>query len=253
MTLRAVERALGITRALGRNGPLTLTEVSRVVDLPKSTTLRFLEALEPNGWIVEDGEGRYRLGPAILAVAGQYMSTDPLVAAATGRMRALRDTVRETVSLSRVADRSRVCVIEFVSPHALRLVLGAGASGPLHAGASGLLLLANLAAERRAELLPPALPAFTSSTITDPARLEAECDRILERGWALTSQQKTLGGVAVAVPVRDHVQGTIAALGIYAPIARFDERRDADVWLGYLRRTAAQIEVDVQLGTGTGP
>ncbi|MPZ88268.1 MAG: helix-turn-helix domain-containing protein [Nitriliruptorales bacterium] len=242
--MRANDRLLSILWVLGESGhPLSLTALADFVHLPKSTTLRFVRSLEPDGWIVRDGDGQYVLGPAVIALASQYLSSDPVLAAAPPLMRDLRDALGETISLSRVIGLERICLQEFPSQEALRLVLGVGSVGPLHAGASGLLLLAHLSPEVRREVYDAGLPRYTSITLTDPAALEEECAAIRERGWARTYGQKTAGGAAIAVSLSDpNAPGSVSALGIFGPQARFEPDQDERRWREALQECAATIE-----------
>lgn len=221
---------------------MTLTEVARSADLPKSTALRFLRTLEESGWVFRDDSGVYSLGAAIAGLAAQYLSGNPLVAAATGPMRALHAKIDETVSLSRRVGLSRVCVQEFPSTKNLRLVLGLGEQGPLHAGASGLLLFAHMPDQERRRLAEQGFERFTPTTITTLEELEAEADKIRERGWALTKGQKTQGGLAVAVPIVEPGSGgDVAALGIFGPEVRASTKKEQSTWRESLLETADEI------------
>ena len=242
--MRANDRLLSILRVLGESGrPLSLTELADFVDLPKSTTLRFVRSLEPEGWIVRNAERHYVLGPAAITLASQYLSSDPVLVAAPPLMRELRDALGETISLSRVMGFQRTCLQEFPSLEPLRLVLGVGSVGPLHAGASGLLLLAHLPAEVRKEVYNAGLLRYTPHTPTDPADLEVRCEVVREQGWAITHGHKTAGGIAIAVRVSDpNAPGSVSALGIFGPQARFEPEKDEQRWREALLACAAEIE-----------
>ena len=241
--MRANDRLLSVLCVLGDCGqPLSVTELADLVGLPKSTSLRFLRSLEQGGWVVRNPNGHYSLGPAVVALASQYVSGDPVLTAAPPLMRKLRERLGETISLSRVMGLGRTCLVEFPSREPLRLVLGVGNVGPLHAGASGLLLLANLASEVRREVYAAGLQRFTPITPTSPAALETECAAIRDQGWAVTFGQRTTGGVAMAVPVPDHnAQGGLSALGIFGPQARFDPKSDERRWREALLECAAEL------------
>jgi DNA-binding IclR family transcriptional regulator len=251
-TMRGNDRLLAILGALGEQQQTSLSEIADRVGLPRPTTLRFLRSLEPSGWVVRNDDGQYALGPAVLALAGRYLSADSLLVAASPLMRALRDSLGETISLSRVSGSQRTCVQEFPSTQSLRLVLGLGEQGPLHAGASGLVLLAHLSPERRAAVLEADLPAYTERTITSREHLEEECALIRERGWVLTQGQKTAGGVALAVPLHEPgPRGEVSALGIFGPEARCRTVTDERRWLDGLRECAAAITAAVTHGRVT--
>jgi DNA-binding IclR family transcriptional regulator len=219
---------------------MTLTEVAREADLPKSTALRFLRTLEESGWVYRDQSGVYSLGAAIAGLAAQYLAGDPLVTVATPYMRTLRAVLDETISLSRRIGLTRVCVQEFPSTQNLRLVLGLGEQGPLHAGASGLLLFAYMPAAERARLAEHGFITYTGRTITDIGQLDAEAKKVLDQGWAVTRGQKTEGGVAMAAPLFQP-SGEVAALGVFGPEIRCSTKRDEERWRKALLATAAEI------------
>lgn len=239
--VRGAQRLFVIVEQLSAR-PMTLTEVARSADLAKSTALRFLRTLEEAGWVFRDRSGVYSLGAAIAGLAAQYLSGNPLVATATPPMRALHAKLDETVSLSRRVGLARVCVQEFPSTKNLRLVLGLGEQGPLHAGASGILLYAHMPEEQRRRLAERGFERYTSRTIVDFDELEAEATRVREQGWAMTKGQKTEGGLAIAVPIAEPgSKRDIAALGVFAPEIRCSTKEEQDVWLNALLETAAEI------------
>jgi len=239
--LRGSQRLFTIVEELSAE-PMNLTEVAGAVELPKSTALRFLRDLEDAGWVIRNSDGIYSLGATVLGLAAQYLSHNEMVTAATPEMRRLRDELDETVSLSRRVGPIRVCVQEFPSKKNLRLVLGIGERGPLHAGASGLLLYAHMPEEERRRLADDGFTTFTKRTITDFATLEQEAEKIREQGWSLTKGQKTEGGVAIAVPIvdPDH-DGEIAALGLFGPELRCATKAEQQRWLKTLSSTADTI------------
>jgi len=238
--MRGVERLVAIVDALA-HGPATLTEIAGTVDLPKSTTVRFLRTLEQAGWIVREGD-HYSHGAALVGMAARYIAGDALLTAASGPMQDLRDALGETVSMSRRVGLGRVCVQEYPSPQNLRLVLGLGEPGPLHAGASGVLLYAHLPEAERRRVAEAGLPRYTALTPTSFEELEAEADLIRERGWAMSRGQKTAGALAVAVPVRSPgPSGDVVALGLFGPELRASTESDRQAWLDALLRCADDI------------
>ena len=239
--MRGSQRLFTIVEELSAE-PMNLTEVAGAVELPKSTALRFLRDLEEAGWVIRNSDGIYSLGATVLGLAAQYLSHNEMVTAATPEMRRLRDELDETVSLSRRVGPIRVCVQEFPSKKNLRLVLGIGERGPLHAGASGLLLYAHMPEEERRRLADDGFTKFTKRTITDFATLEQEAERIRQQGWSLTKGQKTEGGVAIAVPISDpDHDGEIAALGLFGPELRCATKAEQQRWLKTLSATADTI------------
>jgi DNA-binding IclR family transcriptional regulator len=240
--LRGSERLFTIVEKLSRK-PTNLTQVAEAVGLPKSTALRFLRDLEEAGWVARDNTGIYSLGATVVGLAAQYIAHNELVAAATPAMRDLRDKLDETVSLSRRVGLIRVCVQEFPSKKNLRLVLGVGERGPLHAGASGILLYAHMPDEERRRLAEAGFERYTKRTLVDFDALEEEADKVRRQGWAITRGSRTEGGVAIAVPLSDPgAGGEIAALGLFGPELRCSTKADRERWLRALLQTAESIQ-----------
>lgn len=243
--MRGSERLFGIIEELS-GGPKNLTQLADRVELPKSTTLRFLRDLEAAGWATRDRDGVYSLGASVVAIAAQYLTHNELVATATPHMRSLRAELNETVSLSRRVGLLRVCVQEFPSTQSLRLVLGIGERGPLHAGASGLLLYAYMPEDERRQLAEQGFEKFTDRTTTDYDALEKEAESIRSKGWAITRGSKTEGGVAVAVPLADpSSKNDMAALGLFGPQLRCSTKSEQHRWRDKLFSTAEAIEANL--------
>jgi DNA-binding IclR family transcriptional regulator len=137
-------------------------------------------------------------------------------------------------------------VQEFPSTQSLRLVLGMGETGPLHAGASGLVLLAHMPSAKRARILANGPARLTDRTITSPDALELECERIRVQGWSFTHGQRTAGAAAMAVPIEDAAaEGGISALGVYGPETRCRSLAEEQRWLDALNHCAAEIRTAI--------
>jgi DNA-binding IclR family transcriptional regulator len=96
--------------------------------------------------------------------------------------------------------------------------------------------------QERHRLAEQGFERYTSRTITDLAKLEAEAEKIREQGWAITKGQKTEGGLAMAVPIIEPGSGgDVAALGIFGPQIRASTKKEQDLWRRSLLDTAQEI------------
>jgi DNA-binding IclR family transcriptional regulator len=91
---------------------------------------------------------------------------------------------------------------------------------PLHATASGKVLLAWMDVLTLKETFSSALRSYTPHTITEPAALEAELAVVREQGWASTTEEFEVGLNAVAAPVHDATGDVVAAVGVSGPSYR---------------------------------
>ena len=95
-----------------------------------------------------------------------------------------------------------------------------GQRTPLHATASGKVLLAWMDAVALKEFLASKLHRYTPQTVTKPAMLEAELARVREQGWASTTEEFEIGLNAVAAPILDATGEVVAAVGMSGPSYR---------------------------------
>jgi DNA-binding IclR family transcriptional regulator len=107
----------------------------------------------------------------------------------------------------------------------------------------GKVLLAYAPSEVLGEVLRR-LDRITPYTITQPGLLQRQLTRIRADGYATTSEEMSLGACSVAVPVRQHGAGVVAAVGIVVPSLKRDRGR----LVAALQVTAAGIAR--QLSTG---
>jgi DNA-binding IclR family transcriptional regulator len=206
---------------------LTLSDIGRRINLPKSTTHRLLATLEAQGILMRDSEGRgYRLGYQLIRWGTLAQSSLDLRNLALPILQKLSTDTQETAVLS-VIDYAHMAAIwleQIESPQAVRWVKRVGQRVYLHAGASSKVLWAFLPEEEieyilnRIELVP-----IQSSTITDKERMRRELHEIRRRGYAVSIEETDPGAMGVAAPVYDHRNKVVAGIGIIAPISRVPE------------------------------
>jgi DNA-binding IclR family transcriptional regulator len=232
--IQVIARAADILRALRpAPGGLSQAEVAEQVGLARSTIHRLLNALEDEGLVESGGtRGRYRLGPEIgrladIARRGVISGIHPL-------LEELSHEVNETADLS-VLDRDRATFVDqVVTPHRLLAVSSVGESFPLHCTANGKAFLAGLPPQDLARILAGPLAALTPRTITDPAALARELERVREEGIAYDREEHAEGICAVGTELR----GLAVAVSVPMPAQRFYGREAElrDALLGWAAR-----------------
>ncbi|MBL8341379.1 MAG: helix-turn-helix domain-containing protein [Rubrivivax sp.] len=250
---RAVAEVQGDTPALrllallehiaGREGPHSLQALADATALPKATVHRMLQQLEGAGLLQREGDGRqYGAGARLRRLAESVLLNSGLHGARHQVLRALVDELGESCNLTTLAGGEVLYVDRVETAAPLRFYLQPGSRVPVHCSASGKLFLAQMPETERQRLLAATpLQAFTPATLTKPAALQAELERIAREGHALDREEFLPGLVCVAVPV-PAAQGERAALclAVQAPAMRMPADRAAQV-LPALRRAALQL------------
>lgn len=213
---QSIDRALDLlSRIVAAPGPVTLTELVAATTLSKGTASRILSALERGEMISRSPLGGFEPGTVLNNFAISGGAYNALVVAATPAMEELARTTHETVNLA-VASPSGLNTIAQVDG---TYILGShdwlGDYVPLHASASGKVLIAYGAAEPALKLT-----GLTQKTITSREALERELAVTRERGYGTTRNELEIGLAAVAVPVRAPHGRVVAALSVTGPAER---------------------------------
>ncbi|OBH04187.1 transcriptional regulator [Mycobacterium sp. E2699] len=240
--IQVIARAAEMLRLLQAHpGGLSQAEIGERLGMARSTVSRILGALDDEGLVASRGaRGPYRLGPEIARMAatvrlGVVMDLHPL-------MEELSRELEETVDLS-ILDGDRVTFVDqVVSPHRLRAISAVGESFPLHCCANGKALLASLPPEQRAQALPSRLARLTDNTITTPAALRRELERVRIEGVAYDREEQTEGVCAVGT-VLPGVGEQLVAVSVPVPAQRFYRRESelAEALLAWVQESRRSL------------
>jgi IclR family acetate operon transcriptional repressor len=219
-SIRAVDRVCDLLDALQQQ-PVTgqsLAALAEAVSLPKSSTLRYLSALEARSYVERDDEGSYRLGLAFQPQRFDYLAA--LRDAVLPHLVKLRDRFEETMNFA-VLDGAQVVHVEVVeSERRVRLAASRGERAYVHSTATGKVMSGQIAETRLRTILEQAgMPAFTADTITSVDAFVEEVKLTAERGYGLDDCENQPDGRCVAVPVDG--LALPAALSLSAPASRF--------------------------------
>jgi IclR family acetate operon transcriptional repressor len=134
----------------------------------------------------------------------------------------LVNEVGETCNLGVLDGLDYVYIERIECEWPLRIHLEVGNRAPAHCLSGGKVLLAHLDPKHATRLLKSRkLLARTPNTITRVADLEAELEKVRERGYGVNNQENFDGIVAIAVPVLDgRNNNVVAALTMHGPVSR---------------------------------
>ena len=174
--LSSVDRALRLLDELAEHGPLGATELAHRLGTAKATAFRLARTLQARGYVVQNADSTYRLGPRCLMLAtGVHASLD-LRRDLLPVLDALRAETDETVQLTTLDGGEVVYVEQLLSTKPVLSVGQMGARAPAHCVSGGLAQLAAAPPDVVDRLLSRPLERFTAATITDPDEVRAELD-----------------------------------------------------------------------------
>lgn len=220
-TVAAVDEALGLLILVADHPGLGVTELARRSGNTKARAFRLLSTLEQRAFVQRTGDpATYRLGHKSLLLGLAARDQVSLVHLAEKYMAQLGERFNENVQV-RVRDGLHsLCVARWITTHELRIRVDIGQPRPLHAGASGKLLLAYAPDEIRHAVLSEDLARFTPDTILQRSKLQQELAKIRAQGYAMSNAEVVPDVVAVAAPVWDSSGSANATLSIAVPASR---------------------------------
>ena len=153
-TSQSLERGLAILSSFHANRSLIgVSELSRGLDLSRSTAHRYVTTLAKLGYLQQDPESkRYRLGPKVLDLGFSALNSMDLLEISAPYLRQLSDETQHTVNLA-ILDGIEVVYIERCrttrpGQQDIDLNLHVGARLPAYCTAMGKAILAFLPEER---------------------------------------------------------------------------------------------------------
>lgn len=220
--LKSLRKAIRVMGCFSLEEPrLALSEIARRAELPLSTAHRILATLREAGLVEQEGErDLYRLGPKLFELGSMVLANMEVHREALPFIEELSRESGETVHLG-VFDGSQVVSIEKMdSQHGLASNITIGKGAPAYCTAVGKALLAFQPEPVVEHVCEQGLFRYTPRTITDPARLRKELEKVRSSGYAVDDGEHQPGVRCVAAPIRNYSGNTIASLSISGPAIR---------------------------------
>jgi IclR family acetate operon transcriptional repressor len=219
--VQSLERAFDLLeRMADAGGEVGLSELSTSSGLPLPTIHRLMRTLVSCGYVRQQANRRYALGPRLIRLgetASRLLGTwaRPFLAE-------LVEATGETANMALLDGDEVVYVAQVPSRHSMRMFTEVGRRVLPHSTGVGKALLADVPPQEvRALLSRTGMPALTERTITDPDAFLTELERIRSLGYAVDDNEQEVGVRCLAVTVPD--SPTAAAISISGPAGRVTE------------------------------
>ncbi len=225
----AVESAVRILKFLkDRNHrPWGVSELSRSLQLNKSTCYNLLKALSRHGLVGYDaGTKKYGLGSALIEFGGAASAATSRAEVAKPFLQDLYEELRLTCLLGQ-RYHDRVIVVDRVEAQdAFRVTIPIGQALPLGQGALGQVFLAYLSEEELDRLWSRGvLEQADRRRGQRVAQINKTLAEVRHRGFAESFGEVAKGVNAVAVPIFDHRGDVTLALGVIGFASLLPRRR----------------------------
>jgi DNA-binding IclR family transcriptional regulator len=242
---RAVSKSLKVLELLqSARSPISLQEIARRIQLSKTSTFRLLRTLEAAGCLVQAGNGEYQLAPGIHSVVPTLWLAR-LLRVATVRMQELNANLRETVSMAALFDNRVEVVAVIESPQIIKMSNVVGHIVPPNASSLGKVIAAFQSQQQQEKLLRSyGFWHFTEKSITDPAKVQEEFNRVHADKFATDREESVPDGICFGVPVFNAAGEVNVALSSSVPKMRVRDQNHEKAIVAALRAAAEKISAD---------
>jgi DNA-binding IclR family transcriptional regulator len=219
--IRVFDKIVRIIELLATSSQgVTLKKAQEALGLNKGTAFRILRALELHRVAARNEDGAFILGSRVLWWETCYRQKRDLTKLVRPHLEKLRDMTSETAVFSIMSGDHTVIVDQATSPHATSTRFNIGFSAPLHAGATGRVVLAHLDSKKKKNLLSRRLERFSEGTITNRRRLEQELNKCLTKGFAFSEGERLFDTSSLAAPIFGPNKEIVGVISVSGPSGR---------------------------------
>ncbi|MFE9168780.1 IclR family transcriptional regulator [Streptomyces kebangsaanensis] len=219
--VQSLERAFDLLeRMADAGGEVGLSELSATCGLPLPTIHRLMRTLVACGYVRQQPNRRYVLGPRLIRLgesASRLLGTwaRPCLAR-------LVEETGETANMALLDGDEVVYVAQVPSKHSMRMFTEVGRRVLPHSTAVGKALLAHSPEDEvRALLARTGMPAATERTITTAEGFLAALEDVRRLGYAVDDNEQEPGVRCLAVTVPG--SPTVTAVSVSGPACRMTE------------------------------
>ena len=224
----ATTRVLDILELLAANsGGMTLTELAKSMNAPKSSIFPIVHTLENRGFLFRNPEtGKYFIGQQTYLVGGTYENRAVVITYVRTQMMRISETCGESCNLG-ILDRGQVSYIYVSNPETCgqnSLSHMAGLHFPAYCSAMGKALLFNYSLEELRNLYPNPLERYTPNTVGSIDILYAQLMLYRKEGFAYETAEARDEVFCIAVPLCNGPR-IVAALSVSMPLSRMTDEK----------------------------
>lgn len=248
--IQSVDRALRILDLFDeRNYELSITEISKRMNLHKSTIHSLLKTLQTHHYIKQSADnGKYSLGLKLFERGYYVVGNMDLRTNARKYLEQLSDQTGYTVHLVILDGQEGVYIDKVEGTGVTVLYSKIGRRVPIHTSAVGKSLLAFKEDDEIEHILTNyQFIKRTEKTIVTKEAFWNEIQNVRNKGYAIDDEENEPGIFCLAVPIKDHTEKVIAAISMSISVAKATDEI-VNKYKTLLRETAEQISVSLGYG-----
>lgn len=227
--------------------PLSLSELSRQLNVNRSSMFRLLHTLRTSGYVSVAEDGGFVPASRLLNLGYDYLQGRPIVDVARPSLTALSDATGLDAQLMSLDGDAVVCIDARRGGGPYMMFVPPGWRRPAYASPAGWILMSDhdrVALAARCGHGP--FPALTEHTPTDLDTLLERTRAARRDGFVTSHGFLEPGGTSVSAPIRNAAGDVAASISIAGPSASVDASALGSRYVSMVVDAAAQVSA--QLG-----
>ena len=206
---------------------LSLTQLSKLLKMPKSTLLNMIRTLESAGYLYKVANSQnYQLGFKLMELSFNVRASLSVVQYAIPFMEELLEYTNETIYLTTPMN-GRVLYLECVYPNKRAVHYSTnGRTQPMHCTGCGKAMLSIMSEKEVDAIISKwGLPRHTPNTITNSKELKNALAKCRELGYAIDNEEESKNIRCIGMAIRSQNGSVAGALSICgSPLTITDEK-----------------------------
>lgn len=229
MSVKSAERVLDVIDYLtSADEGATLMELSKRLDIPKSSMSQLLGTMARKNYLVKTEGNIYKLGYKLITSGNKARTSNDIYSSSISILKDAVLKTGETVFLAIRSSREIIYLAKFDSEDSARTTAQPGMRKPLHCTGLGKAFLSFEDESVRRELLEAvSLDYYTAHTITNRTKLMEVTSEFREQGFAVDDEENDLGVYCIAAPIYGDHGSMIAAISCAGSKARMLEKKQS--------------------------
>jgi DNA-binding IclR family transcriptional regulator len=214
----ALDKALSIIETLAEQSkPLGVSDLCKLVDIPKTSAFFILNTLEGHEYITKTEDGKYKLGTKFLTISSSILNKMDIREFAKPFMQNLLENTGFTVHLAILDNGEALYIDKLENKSFVKFSTYIGQRQLLHVSGVGKALAAYSPPHViEAIIKAKGLPRKTENTLTTLNEFKAAMESIRKQGYAIEDEEGELGVRCIAAPIYNDQNLLVASISITA-------------------------------------
>jgi DNA-binding IclR family transcriptional regulator len=226
--IKSLDRALNILELIiGNENEMGVTEISRKLDIHKSTVYRLLDTLKYRGYLEKNEDNhKYIAGIKLFELSSKVLNDIDNRIRVRPYLEELMQKTKETIHLGILDDGEIIYLDKVESTATIRMYSQVGKRVPVYSTSLGKTIMAQFPEAKVKKILTEkGMVAKTKNTITDVDEFLSHLKKVKKQGYAVDDEEQEKDIRCIAGPIFNHRCDVVASFSISAPISRMTKKR----------------------------